>query len=159
MVAGRAAINPGHLRSRLGTGEVEFVKVSVCDEEGRGRLFFRSGECCKIHLTFLAKKDVAKGSIGILVQNQNASTVYGFNTASDIEQSFRWLAGKEYKISFQLRLNLTTGRYFISASCNELSDGQMVCLGSLDSFVELQVTDKQGVFGVSNLFASIQSNG
>jgi lipopolysaccharide transport system ATP-binding protein len=143
------------LDSRIGTGEARFVKTKLLDAKSQLRSVFQPGERCEIRLTFVVDKEITHGSLGILVQNHNAVTVYGYNTASDPQTIYHWKAGVQQEVSFQLELNLGPGKYFISASCNQLEGNSVICLCALDSFEEVSLADRLGEFGVGNLFATV----
>ena len=138
----------------MGTGEARLLKAELVDAAGKPRAVFKAGEACDLRFSFRCEREVPRGSYGIVVQNHYALTVYGFNTASDPSAVYRWPAGAVTEGSIRLALNLAPGSYFVSLVLNRVEDGQVVSLCSLESFAELTVTEKAGVFGTSNLYAS-----
>ncbi len=143
------------MSSRIGTGKARFIKTKLLDEKGQCRSIFQPGERCEIRLNFVVDKEIKYGSLGILVQNHNAVTVYGYNTASNPKAIYHWKAGAQQEVSFLLHLNLSSGKYFISASCNQLESNHVTCLCALDSFEEVTLTGRLGEFGMGNLFATV----
>ncbi len=146
---------PRKLQSRVGTGEIRFLGADTMDREGLSRTTFEAGEGCVVRLGFVPENDVPLGSVGILVQDRRAMTVYGFNTAYSEPTTHCWKAGERQDPRIDLTLNLAPGKYMVSASCNRLEKGGLVCLGSLDSFAEIAIEGGAGVFGSSNLFAKV----
>lgn len=154
----RAAPGPdiaAPIRGRIGTGSVSFSAAEVVDAGGRPRPSFSSGSRCLLRLAFTPHEDVPRGSIGVHLQDRRAALVYGFNTASDPAAGHSWKAGVRYEVRIELALNLAPGEYFASVSCNRIEDGRIVCLTALDSFAEVLVEAKSGVFGSADLFADI----
>jgi ABC-type polysaccharide/polyol phosphate transport system ATPase subunit len=146
---------PRKLQSRVGTGEIRFLGADTLDVRALSRTTFEAGEGCVVRLGFIPENDVPRGSVGILVQNQRAIPVYGFNTAYSEPTTHCWKAGERQDLRIELTLNLVPGKYLISASCNRLDNGDLVLLGSLDSFAEIAIQGGAGAFGSSNLFAKV----
>lgn len=143
----------GGWKSPMGTGEARFLKTELLDDAGRPRTAFSAGESCEVRFRFISDRDIPRGSIGVVVQNQHALTAYGVNTASDPSAAFSWRAGVESEASISLDLNLAPGRYYISIVLNLIDGGHVVSLCSLESFAEISITEPLGAFGISNLFA------
>jgi ABC-type polysaccharide/polyol phosphate transport system ATPase subunit len=140
----------------MGTGEARFIKAGLFDDRGQQRSAFQPGECCEVKLTFVADKEIPHGSVGIVVQTHNALIAYGFNTISDPYAAFSCQAGVEQEAIIRLDLNLTPGTYYISVVLNRIDSGKVVSLCALQSFIEISITERLGVFGVSNLFATFK---
>lgn len=155
--APRASVGQADLKAKIGTGEASFLAAEVFDEDGGRRPSFSSGSQCLLRLAFTVSREVPRGSIGVHLQDRRAGLVYGFNTASDPSADHSWRTARRYEAIVRLQLNLAPGKYFPSVSCNRIEDGRIVCMAALDSFAEISIEAKPGVFGSAELFARIRT--
>jgi len=138
--------------SRFGTGDAEIESIELLDSNGAPAAAWKSGAEASARITLRFRDAIADPIIGILIRNRIGLEVYGVNTRVEGLHIGPCAAGQTLKGNFQLRCELGTGSYTLTAAAQDSSGGIHDWLDDALAFV---VVDDRPASGVANLHARV----
>ncbi len=135
------------------TKHMEVLRADISDADGRPARSFQSLETATIRIRLRARRDVYDPIIGFGLRNDEATWVYGTNSAMQKVSIGRVAAGEEMTVAFPLMLNLCQGTYAINASAAP-AEGK-VLMDWRENLLTFDVFGDQVGHGIADLQAAI----
>lgn len=136
---GETAAPQESFSERSGTGEIQFTKVWVENENGNSLLQFRSGERVRVQLEIKAIKDVENPTIGISFRDRTGQDMFGINSALLRLDSGHFKAGQVKRATYEFPLNFGPGVYNFSAALHQFEVHTGSCYDWINHALSIQV--------------------
>lgn len=102
--------------SNISTNEIEFHSISILDRSNNVITHAHSDEDVIISFSFLTLRNIEDPVFGILIRNRYGQSIFGTNTYLLHQKNNPLLAGKMYKVFYQLHMNLQPDDYLITVA-------------------------------------------
>lgn len=134
--------------SSFGTFDVEILDVSISGVNSNSSVI-SSGENANIDINIKSKKSIPNMTVGIMIRDKYGQDIFGTNTYHH-KLNIDFDVNKEYLCSFNMPLNIGSGKYSITAAVHSNDTHLENCSHWLDNACDFEVA---GVVG--NIFAGI----
>ncbi|MCL4378570.1 MAG: ABC transporter ATP-binding protein [Actinobacteria bacterium] len=104
------------MENRFGSGDAEITKIELLNPEGKLVDFCKFGDDVKITFHVKFNNDVDNPIFGIRIADHRNVVVYGTNNKLNRVKSDYYKKGDLLTVSFQQKINLIGGDYFVSPS-------------------------------------------
>jgi len=134
--------------SSFGTFDVEVTKIEIKGTQSQSNII-SAGENANIIVHIKSNIDIENVNIGILIKDRYGQDIFG-TTSKNEGSEYRLTKTKEYKIVFNLDLNIGIGKYTISTALAVGENHLDYCLHWLDYGTDFEIAGIKG-----NLFTGI----
>ena len=134
--------------SSFGTFDVEVTKIEIKGTQSQSNII-SAGENANIIVHIKSNIDIENVNIGILIKDRYGQDIFG-TTSKNEGSEYRLAKTKEYKIVFNLDLNIGIGKYTISTALAVGENHLDYCLHWLDYGTDFEIAGIKG-----NLFTGI----
>lgn len=129
-------------KDSFGTFELKITKVIIKGEKSNSDII-SSGEDTTIEVQFSSKIDIENMTVGILIKDKFGQNIFGTNTHHH-KMLLSLRKDKDYKIKFQMPLNIGVGKYSITAAIHSNDNHLDNCSHWLENACSFQVAGIQG---------------
>ena len=139
----------------FGTFDVEIKKVTIVGKDSKSNII-SSGENADIYIELKSDIDIEQLNIGILIKDKFGQDIFG-TTSKNQGHEYHLKKDKDYKIVFNLDMNIGVGKYSISTALAIGENHLDHCLHWLDFATDFEIAGINGnIFtGISKLYPKI----
>lgn len=139
----------------FGTFDVEITNVRIKGKKSNSDMI-SSGENVDVQIELKSNIDIEKLNIGILIRDKFGQDIFG-TTSKNLGFEYSLLKEKNYRIVFNLDLNIGIGKYSVSAALAVGENHLDYCLHWLDYATNFEIAGIKGdIFtGINKLYPTI----
>lgn len=126
----------------FGRFDVEMTKVTIKGEKSNSKVI-SSGENAIVTIEIKSKIDIDNMTIGIMIRDKFGQDLFGTNSYHH-KMNILFEAGKEYICTYEMPLNLGTGKYNISMAIHSNEAHLDHCSHWLDNAEDFEIAGVQG---------------
>lgn len=135
-------------------GRIESIVVT--DAGGAPRTTFQSGDSARVDMLLAAgDRDLSDTVFALVVKDVRGQEIYGTNTYFQRIPTPTIPAGSRYRSSFNLRLNLLSGTYFLSLGWTQFEGTELKVVHRRYDVIRLEILPTTSAIGIANCFGEI----
>jgi ABC-type polysaccharide/polyol phosphate transport system ATPase subunit len=128
-------------------GKIE--TVTVTDGHNQPRLSFVVGDTVRVHATCRASSDILEPIYALTLKDVRGQEIYGTNTYFQNQNPPPLSAGAAAEATFEIKLNVLPGVYFLSLGWVRLVNGEVIVVHRRYDVIRFDVLPRDKSFGVA----------
>ncbi len=143
---------------RYGSGDGEIVSITLSDATGRSTPVFTAGDKATLSFRAVAGRPIDAPILAMTIKDIKGQDVYVTNTYFQGIEVPPLDVDDEVVVSFEQRLHLAAGTYFVSLGFVSIEGGKVIPMDRRYDVVEIKILNRPGDFsgGIADLQSVIQ---
>lgn len=143
-----SSISKSDEESSYGTLEAKLINIAIAGANSKSNIV-SSGEIATISVEIEAFKDIQDMTVGIAIRDNYGQDIFGTNTFF-YNKNFNLEKGKKYICNYTIEMNISPGKYSLTAALHLGKSHLDHCIHWIDKFIDFEVA---GIYG--NVFTGV----